>query len=74
MWILFYYSVLMFTCPFAMFFLAKYMCERILHYSLFTTNLISVISAVIIVNVIIFFYVCHNIKQQVILKPREKTD
>lgn len=72
MWTLFYYSVLMFTVPFAVFFLAKHVCEDIYHFDIFATNVISVVSAVIAVNVIIFFYVCHNMKRQVQLREEEE--
>lgn len=77
MWTLFYYSVLMFTVPFAVFFLAKHICEDIYHLDIFATNVISVVCAVVAVNVIIFFYVSHNMKRQMQLREEEeksKTD
>ncbi len=63
MWVLFYYSVVMFTVPFAVFFIVKHVCEDTLHYNVFTSNLLSVIASVVAVNVIIFFYVYHSMKR-----------
>lgn len=67
----------MFTVPFAVFFLAKHICDDIYHFDIFASNVISVISAVVAVNVIIFLYVYHNMKQHVQLQEEDekaKTD
>lgn len=77
MWVLFYYSMAMFTLPFVFFFATKHFCEDVLHFNMYATNLASVICAVVTVNAIIFFYVRHAMKQHlraVEQVEREKED
>lgn len=74
MLVLFYYSIAMFTLPFIAFFATKHVCEDILYYNIFTTNVMSVISAVIVVNVIIFFYVHHEMRKNAKAAEEAKED
>lgn len=57
MWYLLGYSFLMFTLPFIGFFFMKYFLGQILNVQGYTVIALSVIFAVIIVQLIIYFYV-----------------
>lgn len=62
--ILFLYSCAMFTLPFVAFFGAKHACsEYLLMNNAFTVNVISVFSAVIVVNFIIILYAYQAFKE-----------
>lgn len=65
MWYLLGYTLLMFTLPFAGFFFMKYFLSQILNIQGFTVITISVIFAVIIVQIIIYFYVKHAFNEPV---------
>lgn len=69
MWYLLGYSFLMFTVPFAGFFGMKYFLGQILNIQGYQVIAISVIFAVIIVQIIIYFYV-----KQAFNEPVDKDD
>lgn len=65
MWFLLGYSFLMFTLPFVGFFSMKYFLNEILNIQGYRIIVISVIFAVIIVQLIIYSYVKHAFNEPV---------
>lgn len=65
MWFLLGYSFLMFTLPFVGFFSMKYFLGQILNIQGYRVIAISVVFAVIIVQLIIYYYVKHAFDEPV---------
>lgn len=69
---LLFFSVLMFTLPFAAFFGTQYLLKTYFDYSEFTVTVMSVTASVITVNTIICLYVYIAYKEKEIVIPDSK--
>jgi len=71
---LFLYSIAMFTLPFAAFFGVQHFVSLKFHTDNFATNCISVLAAVVTVNLIIFFYAYQALHESVQEKEQNENE
>jgi len=71
---LFLYSIAMFTLPFVAFFGVQHFVSLKFHTDNFVTNCISVLAAVVMVNLIIFFYAYQALHESIQEKEQNENE